>query len=299
VLTIGSRGSKLALWQANWVKDRLEALGHECRIEIITTSGDRFQQGPLKEVGNKGLFTKEIEEALLDGRVDLAVHSLKDMPTVLPEGLEITATPEREDAHDAIVGSRIDDLPKGAKVGTGSLRRIALLKAHRPDLLVEPMRGNVDTRLRKLDEGQYGAIVLAVSGLKRLGWDHRIAERIPVAVMCPAVGQGALAIETRSDGGQAQLAVRELDHGPTHVAITAERGVLERLGGGCHVPVGAHAQVREPLLEMEAVVASPDGSRVVRERVAGVAAEAGALGHQLAEQLLARGAREILDSAGR
>lgn len=160
MLVIGSRGSKLALWQANYTKARLESLGHECRIEVIQTTGDRFQQGPLKEIGNKGLFTKEIEEALLDGRIDLAVHSLKDMPTALPEGLQITATPEREDARDAMIGGRLEELPQGARVGTGSLRRMAQLAAARPDFHIEGIRGNVDTRLRKLDERQYDAIVL-------------------------------------------------------------------------------------------------------------------------------------------
>jgi hydroxymethylbilane synthase len=294
LLTIGSRGSKLALWQANWVKDRLAELGVESRIEIITTSGDRFQHGPLKEVGNKGLFTKEIEEALLDGRVDVAVHSLKDVPTARPEGLQIVATPPREDARDAIIGGRLDELKNGAKVGTGSLRRIAQLSAHRPDLVVEPMRGNVDTRLRKLDEGQYDAIVLAAAGLRRLGWAERIAEIVEPQIMCPAVGQGALAIETRADGGHAAEFCARLNHVDTNAAITAERAVLEQLGGGCQVPVGAHAVVNNGRLHLRAIVASSDGRRLVRAETEGEAADARRLGTELGRLLLGRGAQEIL-----
>ena len=294
MLTIGSRGSKLALWQANWVKDRLGELGHECRIDIITTSGDRFQQGPLKEVGNKGLFTKEIEEALLEGRVDLAVHSLKDMPTALPAGLQITATPPREDPRDAIIGAKLNDLKQGARVGTGSLRRIAQLSAYRADLAPEPMRGNVDTRLRKLDEGQYDAIVLAAAGLRRLGWAGRIAEILAPEIMCPAVGQGSLAIETRADGGQAMEACAWLNHPDTNAAITAERAVLEQLGGGCQVPVGAYAVVEDRAMHLRAIVASPDGKRVVRDQIRGAAADAGRLGAELGKRLLGSGAREIL-----
>jgi hydroxymethylbilane synthase len=294
VLTIGSRGSKLALWQANWVKDRLGEIGYECRIEIITTTGDRFQQGPLKEVGNKGLFTKEIEEALLDQRVDLAVHSLKDMPTALPAGLQITATPPREDPRDAIIGSRLNELKEGARIGTGSLRRIAQLSAYRADLQPEPMRGNVDTRLRKLDEGQYDAIVLAAAGLRRLGWAERIAEIISPDIMCPAVGQGSLAIETRADGGPAMQACLRLNHAETNAAITAERAVLEQLGGGCQVPVGAHAVVNDGRIHVRAIVASPDGRRIVRDDIEGPTGDAARIGYELGTRLLGRGAREIL-----
>src|SRR5579862_2833251 len=197
MLVIGSRGSQLALWQARWIEARLAALGFESRIEIIKTTGDRVTNVPLSSVGGKGLFTKEIEEALLAREVDLAVHSLKDLPTEIPAGLQITAIPDREDPRDAMVGSRLADLPQGAKVGTSSLRRSAQLRRLRPDLLIESIRGNLDTRLRKLDEGQYEAIVLAAAGLTRLGWSARIAETLDPEVMCPAVGQGALAVETR------------------------------------------------------------------------------------------------------
>ena len=293
MLTIGSRGSKLALWQANWVKARLEELGHECRLEIITTSGDKFQSGPLKDVGNKGLFTKEIEEALLEGRVDLAVHSLKDMPTALPPGLQIAATPEREDPRDAIIGSTLTGLKKGASIGTGSLRRVAQLRAYRADLRLEPVRGNVDTRLRKLDEKQFDAIVLAVSGLKRLGWEGRIAERIPVDIMCPAVGQGSLAIETRNSGTAVDI-VAKLNHAATNAAVSAERAVLAKLGGGCQVPVGGHATVENGRMHIRGVVSTTDGTRLIRDEIAGESAEAIRLGTELGERLLGAGAHEIL-----
>jgi hydroxymethylbilane synthase len=292
LLVIGSRGSKLALWQANHIKSRLEELGEECRIEVISTSGDRFQSGPLKEIGNKGLFTKEIEEALLAGHIDLAVHSLKDMPTGLPEGLQITATPEREDARDAMIGRKLADLPAGGRIGTGSLRRVAQLQAARPDLVVEGIRGNVDTRLRKLDEGQFDSIVLAAAGLNRLGWSERIAEHIPVEVMCPAVGQGSLAIQTRDDDGPATQACRKLDHLATHAAITAERAVLAVLGGGCQVPIGAHATLEDGTIHLRAIVISTDGTRMVKRESYGI--DAIRLGTALGEELLANGAREIL-----
>ncbi|HYI96885.1 MAG TPA: hydroxymethylbilane synthase [Bryobacteraceae bacterium] len=292
MLVIGSRGSKLALWQANYIKSRLEALGEEVRIEIITTSGDRFQAGPLKEIGTKGLFTKEIEEALLAGSIDLAVHSLKDLPTGNPSGLHIAATPEREDARDAMVGSKLQDLPTGSRIGTGSLRRVAQLKAARHDLIVEGIRGNVDTRLRKLDEGQFDAIVLACAGLNRLGWSGRIAEHLPVEVMCPAVGQGALAVQTRNDDGPAARICSNLNHRPTYEAVGAERALLSVLGGGCHVPIGAHASFESGLLHLRAIVISPDGSRMVKREAYGTDPEM--VGSTLGEELLEHGAREIL-----
>jgi hydroxymethylbilane synthase len=297
VLVIGSRGSKLALWQAHHVKARLEALGEECRIEVIKTTGDLITHVPMKEVGSKGIFTKEIEEALIEGRIDLAVHSLKDMPTVLPDGLEITSTPERQDVRDVLCGRTLTELPSGARVGTGSLRRIAQLRALRPDLLVEAIRGNVDTRIRKLDEGQYDAIVLAAAGLNRLGLADRIAEFIPVESMCPAVGQGALAIETRTDGGHGEQASRKLDDPDTRAAITAERAVLAKLGGGCEVPIGAYGAVSNGSLHLRAIVISPDGRRMVGDQITGPASEAFSIGACMAERLLAAGAGPILESA--
>lgn len=295
MLVIASRGSQLALWQARWVSVQLTAAGHECRIEIIKTTGDKITDVPLALVGSKGLFTKEIEEALLDGRADLAVHSLKDLPTDLPEGLVLAAVPEREDARDAVVGKPLADLPTGAKVGTSSLRRAAQLRKLRPDLVVESVRGNVDTRLRKLDEGRYDAILLAAAGLKRLGWEARIAEILEPDRMCPAVGQGALAIETRP-AGAGHDACATLDHAATHFAVTAERGVLAALGGGCQVPIGAHAVVADRRLHMLAIVASPDGSELVGAAAEGVVEEAEAIGRNLGEELLRRGARRILEA---
>ncbi|PYT30825.1 MAG: hydroxymethylbilane synthase, partial [Acidobacteria bacterium] len=258
MLVIGSRGSQLALWQAKWIGARLAEGGQETRIEIIRTTGDKITDVPLAKVGTKGLFTKEIEEALLDGRIDLAVHSLKDLPTEVPAGLCIAAIPPREDARDALVGARLSELPAGAKVGTSSLRRAAQLRVVRPDLLIESVRGNLDTRVRKLDEGQYRAIVLAAAGVTRLGWADRIAEILKPEVMCPAVGQGALAIETRTEGDARKICAA-LDHGVTRAAVTAERAVLASLGGGCQVPIGAHAEVSGGGLRLMAVVIAPDG----------------------------------------
>jgi hydroxymethylbilane synthase len=294
MLVIGSRGSQLALWQARWVQSRLQASGIESRIEIIKTTGDKILDVPLAKVGSKGLFTKEIEDALLDGSVDLAVHSLKDMPTELPEGLTLAAIPEREDVRDAIIGSTLDALPQGALVGTSSLRRTAQLRAFRPDLTVESVRGNVDTRLRKLDEGQYQAIMLAAAGLRRLGWADRIAQYIDPVVMCPAVGQGALAIETRTD--RIEVAA-SLEHRDTRIAVTAERALLGALGGGCQVPIGANATVDGDTVHLRGIVAAPDGSKVVRGNLSGQASDAASIGKTLAEQLMAQGAKELLQLA--
>jgi hydroxymethylbilane synthase len=296
VITIGSRGSQLALWQAHWVQRRLNELGAETRIEIIKTTGDKIQDVPLAKVGAKGLFTKEIEEALLAHSIDVAVHSLKDMPTDLPPGLTLQAIPEREDVRDALIGCRLAGLPPGAKVGTSSLRRAAQLRSARPDLVIENIRGNLDTRLRKLDEGQYDAIVLAAAGLRRLGWADRIAELLPVETVCPAVGQGALAVETRDDDSEGAILARRLDHQPSRQAVTAERAVLRALGGGCQVPIGAYARIEDGTLHLRAVVISPDGATVVSGARSGAPSAAGALGHDLANELLLAGARHILDS---
>lgn len=295
MLVVGSRGSQLALWQAGWVKGQLEALGAPCRIEIIKTTGDKITDVPLAKVGTKGLFTKEIEEALLAGRIDLAVHSLKDLPIELPAGLRLAAIPQREDARDAMAGRKLSELAEGAKVGTSSLRRVAQLRAARPDLIIESVRGNLDTRLRKLAEGQYDALVVAAAGLKRLGWQDRIAECIPIEVMCPAAGQGALAIETLDDAGDAGRVCRRLDDAATWAAVEAERGVLATLGGGCQVPIGAHAQVAGTQLRLLAIVASPDGSRVIRREALGAVNHARRMGSELGTDLLAAGGREILE----
>jgi hydroxymethylbilane synthase len=294
LIVIGSRGSQLALWQARWVAARLAELGEETRIEIIRTTGDKVTEVPLGQVGTKGLFTKEIEDALLDGSIDVAVHSLKDMPTELPSGLVLAAIPQREDVRDALVGHRLVDLPMGARVGTGSLRRAAQLRGLRPDLDVQGIRGNVDTRLRKLDEGQYDAIVLASAGLRRLGWDSRISQYLEPSEMVPAVGQGALAIETAS----AKTAlVSKLHDVATGAAVRAERALLSTLGGGCQVPVGAYASVTGGGLNLQAVVASGDGTRIVRSHAEGSLEAPEDLGRHVADLLLAQGADELL-SAG-
>lgn len=292
MIVIGSRGSQLALWQARHIAACLAGLGAETRIEIIKTTGDKILDVPLAKVGGKGLFTKEIEEALLDGSIDIAVHSLKDVPSELPAGLTLSAIPEREDARDALIGKPLAELGKGSKVGTSSLRRSAQLHALGRGIVTETLRGNVDTRLRKLDEGQYDAILLAAAGLRRLGWAERIRELIPVEIMCPAVGQGALAIETRDDGQEAQKFVRQLDHAPSRIAVTAERALLAVLEGGCQVPIGAHARVNGTQVHLRSIVASPDGSRVVRGERTGSNPQR--VGEELGREMLERGAREIL-----
>ncbi len=295
-LTIASRGSQLALWQARWVEARLTELGHECRIEIVKTTGDKITDAPLARIGGKGLFTKEIEEALIDRRADLAVHSLKDLPTELPEGLTLAALPAREDPRDAVVGRKLADLPQDAVVGTSSLRRGAQLRRLRQDLQIESIRGNLDTRLRKLDEGQYAAIVLASAGLRRLNWENRIAELLPVEIMCPAAGQGALAIETR-ESDAALEACAALDHRDTRAAVTAERALLRSLGGGCQVPIGAYALATGASLRLTAIVITPDGSEHVSGVRSGAASEAESIGAALGAELLERGARALLDRA--
>lgn len=294
MIVIGSRGSQLALWQARHISALLAELGTETRIEVIKTTGDKITDVPLAQVGGKGLFTKEIEEALLEGKIDLAVHSLKDMPADLPDGLTLAGIPEREDPRDALVGRTLSELKPGHKVGTSSLRRVAQIHALGIGVATEMLRGNLDTRLRKLDEGKYDAIILAAAGLRRLGWEGRIRECIPVETMCPAVGQGALAIETRADDGQAHRLARQLEHAETRIAVTAERALLAVLGGGCQVPIGAYARVDGPSVHLRAIVASPDGARVVQDDIVGSASDAGRIGEQLARRLLDRGAREIL-----
>jgi hydroxymethylbilane synthase len=279
MIVIGSRGSQLALWQARHVAANLQC---ETRIEIIRTTGDKIQDVPLSQVGGKGLFTKEIEEALLDHRIDLAVHSLKDMPSDLPEGLTLAAIPEREDPRDALIGA---PLKEGARVGTSSLRRSVQLMTMQRGMSIETLRGNIDTRLRKLDEGQYDTIILASAGLRRLGWADRISELIPVDVMVPAVGQGALAIETRDDGSEAFRIAGTLNHEASRIAITAERAFLAVFGGGCQVPIGAHATVNGSEIHLRAFVSEPDGSNAKRRELTGE--DAVAVGQQLAQQLRA------------
>jgi hydroxymethylbilane synthase len=280
MIVIGSRGSQLALWQARHISARLNQSGVETRIEIIKTTGDKIQDVPLSQVGGKGLFTKEIEEALLDRRIDLAVHSLKDMPAELPAGLILSAIPEREDPRDALLGA---PLKEGARVGTSSLRRTVQLQAMHRGVSIETLRGNLDTRIRKLDEGQYDTIILAAAGLRRLGWADRIAELIPVDVMIPAVGQGALAIETRDDQSEAHRIAHTLEHEASRSAITAERAFLAVFGGGCQVPIGAHATIHGSAIHLRAFVSEPDGTNVKRGEETG--SDPVSVGQALAKRL--------------
>lgn len=300
-LRIGSRGSQLALWQANHIAALLRGAGHEVEIEIIKTSGDRLQEITFAEAGaltgTKGLFTKEIEEALAAGRVDLAVHSLKDLPTELPPGFELAATPPRVDARDVFVSvkySKIAELPAGAVVGTSSSRRRAQLSAFRPDLKLVEFRGNVDTRLRKLAEGQVDAILLAAAGLDRLQKTEWVRERIDAHVICPATGQGSLGIETRLGDTATIAALQFLNDGPTRFAITAERTTLNALGGGCATPIGAHCRpLNGGIYEILGVVAATDGSRIIKGHQKGT--DAMAIGKALAAELIAKGAGELLE----
>jgi hydroxymethylbilane synthase len=296
-LRIGSRGSQLALWQANHISALLHARGHAVEIEIIHTTGDKITDVALAKVGTKGMFTKELEEALAAGRVDLAVHSLKDLPTELSPGFEIAAITEREDPRDAFCSrqySRIEDLPQGARVGTSSLRRQAQLKAIRPDLDIHPLRGNVDTRLRKLEQGEYDAIILASAGLNRLGKTELMKHIIPAETMCPAAGQGALGIEIREGDTTTREKLKFLDDPAARTATTCERALLNRMGGGCQVPIGALAELRNGKLHLEAIVADPDGTKLLRESRAGSIDSPEKLGNEVGEALLRRGGDEIL-----
>jgi hydroxymethylbilane synthase len=295
-VVIGTRGSTLARAQSEWVAARLRASGVEAELRIIRTTGD-VHAGPLAETGF-GVFVREIEQALLRGEVSLAVHSMKDLPTGPREGLMIAAVPEREDPADALIsreGAGLDRLPAGSRVGTGSLRRTAQLKAHRPDLVFLPIRGNVDTRLRKLESGEYDAIVLACAGLARLGRADRISERLPSSVSLPAPGQGALALQVREDDTETSAVAARLDHRPSRIAVTAERALLEKLAGGCMVPVGALGKVEDDRLSLDAVVADPEGRRAFRGQEAGPAADPEAVGRALAARLLEQGADRILE----
>jgi hydroxymethylbilane synthase len=291
---IGSRGSALALWQAEHVKARLAALGHDVSLQVITTTGDRLLDRRLEAVGGKGAFLKEIEEALLANEVDLAVHSLKDVPTLLPEGLRITAVLERADPRDAFLsnGPALSELPPGSRVGTTSLRRQAVLRGLRPDLVVNDLRGNVDTRVSRLREGRFDAILLAMAGLTRLGRAAEVREALDPAVFVPAPGQGAIALECRAADTVTAAAVAPLDHAPTAAAVTAERAFLATLGGGCNVPLGAHARPEGAGLRLAVFVARVDGKDMMRGERLG--SDAVATGKALAEEFLARGAGAIL-----
>lgn len=299
-LVLGTRGSRLAIWQAEWVQARLREIAPDVAVTLhrIKTSGDMILDVPLAKIGGKGLFIKEIEDALLQGEIDLAVHSMKDVPTVLPKGLEILCVPAREDPRDALISREakpLDRLPRGARVGTSSLRRQAQLLHRRPDLKIEMLRGNLDTRLRKLRDGEFDAIVLAAAGLKRMGWAEQITEYLPSEVSLPAIGQGALGLEGRRDDAFVRGILAALDHHPTRTAVTAERALLERLEGGCQVPIAAHATLSGERLRLDGLVASVDGCRLVRDSVEGPVADARELGTRLAEQLLRQGGEAILN----
>jgi hydroxymethylbilane synthase len=293
---IGSRGSQLALWQANYISALLRERGHEVELEIIKTTGDKITDVALAKVGTKGMFTKEIEEALAEDRIDLAVHSLKDLPTELSPGFEIAAVTTRENPRDVFCSSKygsIEELPREARVGTSSLRRQAQLKAVRPDLDIHPLRGNVDTRLRKLEAGEYDAIILAAAGLNRLGKTQLVKQVIPAEVMCPAAGQGALGIEIRTGDSVTRQHLAFLDDAAARATTTCERALLNKLGGGCQVPIGAFAEVRNGRLHLEAIVADPDGSKVLRESREG--SDPVQLGESVGETLLQRGGDAILE----
>jgi hydroxymethylbilane synthase len=296
-LRIGSRGSQLALWQANHISALLRERGHEVELEIIKTTGDKILDVALAKVGTKGMFTKEIEEALAEGRVDLAVHSLKDLPTELSPGFEIAAITKRENAQDVFCSVRfasVEDLPQHARVGTSSLRRQAQLMAIRPDLEIHPLRGNVDTRLRKLEAGEYDAIILAAAGLNRLGKTALVKQVIPAQIMCPAAGQGALGIEIRAGDTATRQHLQFLDDAAARATTTCERALLNKLGGGCQVPIGASADIRNGLLHLEGLVAHPDGKTVLRESRDGD--DPIALGEAVGETLLERGGDAILEA---
>ena len=293
---IGSRGSALALAQAGWVKRSLEHAGVSVKIIVIKTSGDRLVDRTIQSLGGKGAFTKEIEDSLIGGEIDLAVHSMKDLPTELPHGLSIAAVPEREDPRDVVVSRdniRLEHLPKGALVATGSLRRKAQILNYRSDLSLIPIRGNVDTRLRKLETERLDAVVLAAAGLKRLGREDRISEYLPPDICLNAVAQGALAIETRADEPSRQ-AVAFMNHDSSFLEVAAERAFLRKLGGGCHVPVAARATVDGALINLTGLIADTDGRRICRGSISGPTVEAVALGTALAERLLRDGAGEML-----
>ena len=294
-LRIGSRGSQLALWQANHIAAVLRERGHQVELEIIRTTGDKITDVALAKVGTKGMFTKEIEEALAEGRVDLAVHSLKDLPTELAPEFEIAAITTRENPRDVLLSVKyagLDALPRAAKIGTSSLRRQAQLKVKRPDLEVFPLRGNVDTRVRKLEAGEYDAIILAAAGLNRLGKTQLVKQVLPAELMCPAAGQGALGIEIRRGDKATRELLRFLDDQAARRATTCERALLNKLGGGCQVPIGAFAEMAEGKLTLTAICASPDGTKLIREVQSG--SDPIELGERTGALILNRGGKEIL-----
>jgi len=299
-IRIGTRGSKLALWQARWVQSRILSLDPDATVELntIKTIGDKILDVPLAKIGGKGLFVKEIEEAILDGRVDLAVHSMKDMPSELPEGLVIGAVPKREMPVDVLLSREnrsLSELPDGARIGTSSLRRAAQLLALRPDVNIIPLRGNLDTRIRKLDTENLDAIVLAAAGVRRLNLQDRVTEYLDVELMVPAVGQGALCIEARRGDETLQPILNAMEDLETRLTVTAERALLARLEGGCQVPIAGHGILEQDRLHVTGLVADLDGKTVIRDSLEGPPQDAQRIGTELADVLLKKGAKEILD----
>jgi len=301
-IIIGTRESRLAVWQARWVADELARLhpGKSFRLLGMKTQGDNILDTALAKIGDKGLFTKELELALLDGRIDLAVHSMKDLPTELPDGLAVGAVCRREYPGDVLIsrrGLKLEDLPAGARVGTSSLRRTAQLLRFRPDLQIVPVRGNLTTRLRKLHEQNLDALVLAYAGVCRLGLTELITQRLPFHICLPAVGQGAIGVEIRAEDGEMQSLVEKLDDFAARAAVTAERALMKELEGGCQVPIGALGEIQGATLSLQGIVVSTDGRRAVRDTAAGPAKEAALIGRELARRMLAGGAAEILRAA--
>jgi hydroxymethylbilane synthase len=301
MLNIATRKSPLALWQAEHVRARLEAVHPDLQVKLVTmtTKGDKLLDAPLAKIGGKGLFVKELEQGIQEGRADIAVHSMKDVPVELPAGLGLAVILAREDPRDAFVSNRyggLDELPDGARIGTSSLRRQCQLHALYPTLHGETLRGNVNTRLAKLDAGDFDAVILACAGLKRLGLGSRITRYLSTEVSIPAIGQGAIGIECRTDDPKTLALIAPLDDPTTHTCVRAERALNTRLHGGCQVPIAGYAEIRENMLRLRAMVGSPDGRRVVRGAIEGTPAEAEALGRRLAEDLLSRGAGEILNA---
>jgi hydroxymethylbilane synthase len=297
-LTVGTRGSALALRQTELIVERLRSLnpGLEIEVRIIKTKGDKILDEPLTRIAGKGFFVAEIERALIRGEIDFAVHSMKDLPAEMTEGLVIAAIPEREDPSDALIsrGPSLHDLPKGARIGTSSPRRQAQLRHFRPDLELVDLRGNLDTRIRRLEEGRFDAVVLAYAGLRRMGWEDRVTEKLPPEICLPAVGQGALAVQTREDNAETTELLARLDDAESRAAVTAERSLLSALGGGCQVPIGALGVIEGAALRLRGVVASPDGKRLIRGEVSGDWNKPEGVGRHLADVLVRDGADAIL-----
>jgi hydroxymethylbilane synthase len=299
-LKIGTRGSKLALTQANFVAEKIKKIMPEAEIEIciIKTSGDIMQDISLLKIGGKGVFVKEIEDALLSSAIDLAVHSMKDVPTEIPEGLEFAAILQREDARDILASRdnrKIEQMPKGARIGTGSLRRSAQLLDILPDAVIVPLRGNLDTRLRKIETENLAGVIVAAAGMKRMGLVQRITQFLPVELMLPAVGQGALGLEVRTGDNELKKILAKINHAPTNTEIAAERAFLHCLGGGCRLPIAALGKLEGDKLSLEGLVASPQGSGIIRDKVKGTVFEAEELGKKLAEMILERGGKKFLE----